>query len=80
MQKMVTFACELYIIIALHAMLVHIVNNSLCKYVKENNYKNIQKNIYIHEKIRFGKYFNVNSKVLIFPIISYNSLIWQATY
>ena len=33
------YICDVNII-ALHAMLVHFVNNSLCKYVKENNYKN----------------------------------------
>ena len=62
----------------LHAMLVHFVNNSLGKYVKENNYKNIQKNI--HEKIRFGKDFNDNNKVYIFPIISHNMSNCKATY
>ena len=56
------------IIIALH------VNNSFCKYVKENNHKNIPKN-YIQEKIRFGKYFNVNNKVFIFPLFSHDTLI-----
>ena len=61
------------IIIALH------VNNSFCKYVKENNHKNIPKN-YIQEKIRFGKYFNVNNKVFIFPLFSHDTLIWKATY
>ena len=55
------------------------VNNSFCKYVKENNYKNIQK-IYIREKIRFGKYFNVNNRGFIFPLFSHDTLIWQATY
>ena len=42
---------------------------------KKITIKNIQKYIYIHEKIRFGKYFNVNNKVLILPIFSYNTLI-----
>ena len=53
---------------------LHSVNNSFCKYFEENNYKNIQK-IYIHEKIRFWKYFNVNNKVFISLIISHKTLI-----
>ena len=62
-------------------MLVHFVNNSLCKYVKENNYKNIhKKKNNIHEKIRFGKDFNDNNKVYIFPIISHNMSNCKATY
>ena len=40
----------------------------------------IYKKIYIREKIRFGKYFNVNNKVFIFPLFSHDTLIWQATY
>ena len=35
----------------------------------------IYKKIYIHEEIRFGKFFNVNNTVFIFPIISHNTLI-----
>ena len=36
-------------IIALHAVLVYFVNNSFCKYVKENNYKNIPKNTHMRK-------------------------------
>ena len=41
--------------------------------LKKITIKIYKKYIYIREKIRFGKYFNVNKQVFIFPLFSHDT-------